>query len=108
MIGVNEAANKLFDLEDALCDEGDFDKVVIDDIKHKRNNHGLTYDMPIKIRDAEKLNQFANSVVNYTGRTGEYISLLNDAKKQATDILKSIQKEYNLKDEWGGGESESP
>ncbi|HEY4324777.1 MAG TPA: hypothetical protein VGN20_12350 [Mucilaginibacter sp.] len=100
---IADATNKLYALEDELSDETDFNNKVNDNmIHHISNDHiGNTgyYDMPIKIRDALKLNQLANSAVNYNARCWGYTTSLNSAKKQADELIKLINKEYDLKNE---------
>jgi hypothetical protein len=93
------ATNKLFSLEDELCDYTDFNTWLNKDILAggdvaKQNIE--YYDMPIKVRDAAKLNQLANSAVNYNGWNAGYINVLQNAKKQATELIESINKEYDM------------
>lgn len=100
---IDRASNKVYQLEDELCDETEFMNKVDDNMKRHVNNDAVgntgVYDMPIKIRDAAKLNQLANSAVNYNGRCWGYTTLLNKAKKQAGDLLTLITKNYSLEDE---------
>jgi hypothetical protein len=96
---VGEATAKLYALEDELCDYADFNKWLNKDILAggelavRNNEH---YDMPLKVRDAVKLNQLANSAVNYNGWNAGYITALKRAKQQATDLIQEIDKEYGL------------
>jgi len=101
--GLDVAAEKLYNLEDDLCDESEFNKKVNDNIINHISNDSLGttgyYNMTLKIRDAEKLNQLANSAINYNARNWGYINLLNKAKKQATVLLQDINREYGLEGE---------
>lgn len=101
--GLDGAAEKLYNLEDDLCDESEFNKKVNDNMVNHVSNDSLGttgfYNMTLKIKDPEKLNQLANSAINYNARNWGYINLLNKAKKQATGLLEAIQKEYGLEGE---------
>ena len=57
------------------------------------------FNMPVKIRDPGKLNELANSTINYNAHNWGYANTLNSAKEQATALLRLIHKEYNLEDE---------
>jgi len=101
--GIKEAANKLLDLEDALCDESGLGKNVVDNMQHHITDDSFSdvaaFNMPVKIRDPGKLNELANSAINYNAHNWGYANTLISAKKQATALLTLIHKEYNLEDE---------
>ncbi|HWD89884.1 MAG TPA: hypothetical protein VG367_17250 [Mucilaginibacter sp.] len=96
-----EAQGKLFSLEDDLCDYTDFNNWLNKDMlagtdPNKRARQ-FYYDMPVKVRDLIKLNQLANSAVNYNGWNAGFIRTLKNAKEQATELIEEINKEYDFK-----------
>ena len=99
----NESISKLYAFEDELCDYTDFNRSINKALVSKdgSNQMGVTffYDMPLKVRDPVKLNQLANSAVNYNGWNVGYIRVLKKAKAQAADLLQAIEKGYNLGNE---------
>lgn len=95
-----EAQGKLFSMEDELCDYTNFNNWLNKDMVTGSDPNKLAdqyyYDMPIKVRDPVKMNQLANSAVNYNGWNAGFINTLKNAKQQATDLIESINEEYGL------------
>ncbi|WP_214072738.1 hypothetical protein [Mucilaginibacter sp. dw_454] len=100
---VYAAANNVFALEDQMCDETDFNKVVNRNLLADISNDSLgstgTYDMRLIVKDPVMRNRLANAAVNYNARNWGYVTILNKAKNQATALLQLINDEYNLKNE---------
>jgi len=98
--GVDEAANKVFALEDELCDYTDFNAKLSENMKRidgQLNPEGSElYDMKILIKDTEKLNALANSFVNFKAHNYGYATGLNNALKIATELLNLINDKYRL------------
>src|SRR5579871_3223571 len=99
VISINAAAEKVYAFEDELCDESDFNKRtnqnMQDSAAHFNMENGAIYDMPILIRDPIKLNEFANSFINYKSRNWGYYTRVNTAKEMATELIKLISDEYH-------------
>lgn len=96
---LNEAVNKMFSLEDELCDYTEFNDWLNKDILaggDALSRKAKYYDMPLKVHDPVKLNQLANSAVNYNGWNAGYITALKRAKQRATELIDAIDKEYAL------------
>jgi hypothetical protein len=97
---VKEAARQVYELEDELCDYGDF-LAKLDTNMH--NVAGKTtvesselYDMPILVKDAAKLNYLANSFVNFKANNYGYTTALNNALKISTELLTLIDNKYQI------------
>jgi hypothetical protein len=99
--GVDAATHKIFSLEDELCDYTDFNAKLGENMKHingQLNAEGSElYDMPILIKDPEKLNALANSFVNSKANNYGYATGLNNAIKIATELLKLLNDKYHFK-----------
>jgi hypothetical protein len=52
--------------------------------------------MPIVIKDPEKLNELANSFVNFKANNYGYTTALNRAVKISTELLKLIDAKYHF------------
>jgi hypothetical protein len=95
------ATQKVYGLEDALCNYRYFvtAKLSMDD-KHTMNeSDSAAFDMPIVIRDTVRLNEFANSFVNYKATSSVYNGILLAGLKYATELIQLINKEYHLESE---------
>ena len=53
-------------------------------------------DMPMVIRDPQKLNTLANSSVNFKAHNYGYTTALNNAVTAATDLLTIIDGKYEI------------
>jgi len=105
---IDAATNKLYAMEDELCDETEFNnwlnkhmllnKDMLSGSKAGDLRKQLFYNMPLKVRDQVQLNRLANSAVNYKGWLAGYIPVLFEAKKQAVYLLKLINDEYGLEE----------
>ncbi|HSZ85497.1 MAG TPA: hypothetical protein VK787_05670 [Puia sp.] len=91
---INTATQKVYGFEDALCDYKYFVTV---DLSQKADSS--TYDMPLVVKDTIRLNEFANSFVNYKAISTAYNKTVLDALKYATELIKLINNEYHLEKE---------
>jgi hypothetical protein len=93
------AANYIFGMEDALCNETNFNIAINKnfklDIASDSTKYGTEYDMPFVVKDPVKLDKLATGAINYKARLREYLADINQAKKQAADLLKLIKEEYD-------------
>jgi hypothetical protein len=99
---ITDASGRLYSIEDDICDYKDFSNSIDRAMLSKNfsvTDTSIYYDMPIKIRNVEKLNQLANSAVAYNGWNLGYIKVLTTAKQQSTEIIQLINKEYGASDE---------
>ncbi|HEY4109592.1 hypothetical protein [Puia sp.] len=95
-----EASKQVYAIEDEVCDYGDF-LAKLD--SNMRNVAGMVsvessalYDMPILIKDPQKLNLLANSFVNFKANNFGYTTALNRAMRTATELLELIDKKYEF------------
>jgi hypothetical protein len=99
---VLNAALHIYSLENQLCDYADFNaklNLSLRDAVNQTNfKNVLSYDMPLLIRDPLRLNELANSFVDYKAINFIYIVTVNQALAGATDLLKKIKAEYNISD----------
>ena len=97
----NNATNKVYALEDELCDYTDFNAKLDENMKQvagQLNPEGSElYDMRIVVKNPEKLNALANSFVNSKANNYGYATGLNNAIKIATELIKLLENKYNLK-----------
>jgi hypothetical protein len=94
------ASHKVFGFEDEFCDYEDFNrktmKNLLDSAARLSLSNASSFEMPLLVKDPLKLNQFANSFVNYKAYLYGYSTSTNQAKKIATDLLGLIKKEYHI------------
>ena len=94
---VAAARGKVYALEDALCDYSNFRKtdlgkrIIITDTTQQAG-----YNMPIMTKDILKLNEFANSFINYKASNTSYKRSVEHAKQSAIELINLINKEYNF------------
>ncbi|MBS1918108.1 MAG: hypothetical protein JST87_17695 [Bacteroidetes bacterium] len=102
VLSINAAAEKVYAFEDELCNESDFNQRTNQNMQDSaaqfNMENGAIYDMPILMRDPIKLNQFANSFINYKSRNWGYYTRVNTAKQMATELIKLIGDEYHLEE----------
>jgi hypothetical protein len=100
---IDAASERLYGLEDVICDETEFNTKVNNNIISNTDNddqgHTGIFDMPIKVKDNVQLNQLANSVVNFNSRCWGYMTAVKRAKGMARTLINNIQREYKLNDE---------
>jgi hypothetical protein len=89
------ASQKVFGLEDALCDYRYFVTVDLGD----KESDSAIYEMPLVVRDPARINEFANSFVNYKAVNSAYNRTVLDALKYATELIKLINDEYHFQKE---------
>jgi hypothetical protein len=98
---INFASRKIYALEDALCDYTRFailaPQVNITNLNDK--DVYSDYDMPLFVKDTVRLNEFANSFVNFRATNETYSITVNGAKKSAAELIALLQKEYHLENE---------
>jgi len=95
------AARKLYAFEDQLCDYEDFNRATTQNLQHEdgKDYSAMAFKMPILVKDPLKLNEFANSVVNYRAYLyGYYANTLN-AKEKTEQLLSLINQHYHFKPE---------
>jgi hypothetical protein len=99
---VLNAAVHIYSLENQLCDYADFNaklNLSLHDAVNQTNFKNVpSYDMPLLIRDPIRLNELANSFVDYKAINFIYIVTLNQAMARATDLLTKIKDKYNITD----------
>jgi hypothetical protein len=97
---MNDASNNIYEQEDAISDEADFNKKIDDNIE---NNIPLEksdlYDLPLLVKDSVTLNKLANSFVNLKARDYGYSGVLNHADTLATELIQSINNKYHFSNE---------
>ena len=96
---VNQAAHRVYTFEDQFCDYTDFNRATTDNLHNKASedlDHAFSFEMPILIRDPLKLNEFANSIVNYRAFLYGYYSNTLTAKEKTASLLALINKEYHF------------
>jgi hypothetical protein len=91
---LNAATTKVYGFEDALCDYKYFVTVNLGG-----KSDPASFDMPIVIRDTVRMNEFANSFVNYKTTSSVYNRIILEAREYATELLKLINDEYHLEKE---------
>jgi hypothetical protein len=98
-----EAARLLFRLEDRLCDYSDFNRATDQNIFFRNSKDTLNrifgYEMPVLFRDPEKINELANSMVNYKANLWGYSTTINAAVKEAVELMALIRKKYRMEKE---------
>jgi hypothetical protein len=98
---INNASNKVYALEDELCDYTDFNAKLDDNMRKvagQLNPEGSElYDMKIVIKDPEKLTALANSFVNFNANNYGYATGLNNAMKIAKELIALLTDKYGLK-----------
>lgn len=97
----NNATEKVYALEDELCDYSDFNAKLDENMRQvagKLNPESSElYDMKIVIKDPEKLNALANSFVNSKANNYGYATGLNNAIKIASELIKLLEDKYDLR-----------
>ncbi|HLK30960.1 MAG TPA: hypothetical protein VKT28_20450 [Puia sp.] len=97
---INAATEKIFAFEDEICNEAEFNERTNTNMQDSASQFnmekGAIYNMHILIRDQIKLNQFANSFINYKSRNWGYYTRINMIKEMATELIKLINDEYHL------------
>jgi len=97
---VNQAAHRVYAFEDQFCDYTDFNRATTDNLHNKVSenlDHAFSFEMPLLIKDPLKLNEFANSIVNYRAFLYGYYTNTLTAKEKTTALLNLINKEYHFK-----------
>jgi len=97
---MNDASNNIYEQEDAISDEADFNKKIDENIQNNvpLENSDL-YEMPLLVKDAVTLNKLANSFINLKARDYGYSGVLNHADTLATQLIKSINNKYHFSNE---------
>jgi len=94
---IHAAVVKVYAMEDALCDYTNFRKA---DLGQTVNSNDTTnypeYNMPILDKDILKQNEFANSFISYKASITNYRATANEAKENASYLIKLINKEYHF------------
>lgn len=95
------ATQKVYGLEDALCDYKYFVTANLggDDQNIVNESVSATFDMTLVVRDTVRLNEFANSFVNYKAISSVDNKIVLNALKYATELIKLINDEYHLQNE---------
>jgi hypothetical protein len=102
-IATEAAVEKIFAKEDDMCNEAEFNKKtdqnMQDHAAQYNMENGSFYDMPLIVKDPVRLNEFANSFINYKSRNWGHFTIINQAKKTASDLIKLINNEYHFDNE---------
>jgi hypothetical protein len=97
---IDAASERVYQLEDELCDESEFNNKVNKNIISRTDNDNQAetgvFDMPIKIHDNARLNLLANSAVNFNSRCWGYMTGVIRAKRMADSLIDDINKAYKL------------
>ena len=93
------AARKLYAFEDQLCDYEDFNRATTENLQHEdgKDYHAMVFEMPILVKDPVKLNEFANSVVNYRAYLYGYYANTLVAKEKTEQLFSLINQHYHFK-----------
>jgi hypothetical protein len=99
---VAQGADKVYNLEDAMCDEKEFsaklDENMASEVASTDISKSALYNMPLVVKDPLRLNELANSFINYKARMYGYYAVTAVALKKATALIEEIKKEYGLDD----------
>jgi hypothetical protein len=99
-LNVYDASVRVYAFEDAYCDYTNFRKGEDADNHAKSESNGFsTYSMGLLEKDPIKLNEFANSFINFKANNTGYIRHVLNANKLATELIVLINKEYHLENE---------
>jgi hypothetical protein len=90
---VAAATSKVYNFEDANCDYTNFRKTETEQVNDSISF--ISYSMAIIEKDQVKLNEFANSFINFKANNIGYNKHVLEAKKLATELILLINKEYN-------------
>jgi hypothetical protein len=96
---ITTAVEKIYAKEDDMCDETAFNEMTDMNMKDSAAQYsmenGSYYEMPLIVKDLVRLNELANSFINYKSRNWGYETNTNQAKQIATDLIKLINEEYH-------------
>jgi hypothetical protein len=97
---VHNGSVRVYALEDAYCDYTNFrnadlseEQMINDSVSYKKFSMGFAEKDPIK------LNELANSFINYKATNTAYKKRVQRAKVYATQLIILISKEYHLENE---------
>ena len=100
---ITTAVEKIYAKEDDMCDESEFNEMTDKNMKDTgaqfSMENGSLYAMPLIVKDPVKLNELANSFINYKSRNWGYNTNVNQAKLLATELIMLVNKEYNPENE---------
>ena len=93
---IHVASGKVYAMEDIFCDYINFRKINISgELDFNDTSKYADFDMPFVEKDLTKLNEFANSFINYKTVGLSYIKTVIKGKAYATDLIKYINEEYH-------------
>lgn len=99
-VNIKAATEKIYAKEDDLCDESRFneetDHNMQDSAAQYNMENGSVYNMRLVVHDPVKLNEFANSFINYKSRNWGYYTNINTARQKATALIKLVRAEYGI------------
>ncbi|HEY2726626.1 MAG TPA: hypothetical protein VGI61_05605, partial [Parafilimonas sp.] len=94
---MTDAANNVYQQEDAISDENDFNKKIDDNMRQKAiPENSALFDMPLLVRDSVTLNRLANSFINLKARNYGYSIVINKADSLATELIQLINNKYHF------------
>lgn len=96
---VGAAATKVYGFEDAYCDYTHFRKIDSGEEQVTDSTNFTGYSMALIEKNQIKLNEFANSFINYQANNTGYKKYVLQAKKLATELIVLIDREYHLENE---------
>lgn len=96
---VSAAAAKVYAFEDAYCDYTNFRKIDSGEEQPANSINFTGYSMALIEKNQIKLNEFANSFINYQANNTGYKRNVIQAKKLATELIVLIDREYHLENE---------
>lgn len=96
---VAAAALKVYGFEDAYCDYTNFRKLDSNGGDHVNDTVSSGYSMALIEKDQLKLNEFANSFINFKSNNVGYNKHVLQAKKLAGELIILVKNEYHLENE---------
>jgi hypothetical protein len=94
---ITDAANNVFEQEDAISDEKDFNKKIDDNMQEKAMpENSALFDITLLVRDSITLNRLANSYLNLKARNYGYSIVIAKADSLAGNLIQLINSRYQF------------
>jgi len=92
-----EAANNVYEQEDAISDEEDFNQKLDDNMRQNLlPQNSALFDMRLLVKDSVTLNKLANSFINFKARDYGYSIVISKADSLATELIQIISDKYHF------------
>lgn len=93
-----DAANNVYEQEDAISDESEFNTKLDENIRLKTlPENSALFDLPLLVKDPIILNRLANSFLNLKARNYGYSTVITKADSLATQLIELINDKYRLR-----------